>query len=67
MIEAVKDRLAVASSDPQAGIPLGAESKPQSAVSPEPLMVGMDLKQPETRSRTPSSTSCGRGGFASGR
>ncbi|CAI9566032.1 unnamed protein product, partial [Staurois parvus] len=39
----------------------GTESKPQSTCSPEPLMVGMDLEYPETRSWPLSMPVSGRG------
>ncbi|CAI9616183.1 unnamed protein product, partial [Staurois parvus] len=57
----VRDQPVVASSGPQTRIPQGAESKFRLACSPEPLMVGMDLEQTETRLRPPGATSCGRG------
>ncbi|CAI9616694.1 unnamed protein product, partial [Staurois parvus] len=43
---------------PQTRVPQGAESKPQATLHQGPMMVGMDLTQPETRSRPPSDPSC---------
>ncbi|CAI9577310.1 unnamed protein product, partial [Staurois parvus] len=57
----VRNQPVVASSVPQTRIPQGAESKFRPACSPEPLMVGMDLEQAETRSQPLGATSCGRG------